>query len=362
MTRHSVKSTTSSDELREDASGVAVRKSVEDISDQSKLDMFSPPAINKTVGVVIACFEMRRVEMLIRAVQSVREQDYPSHLTVVVDHNEDLYVRLLSTLPKDVTVIRNTRSRGAAGARNTAALLANRTLLAFLDDDASARPEWLRSLVRAMDQPGVVGVGGRIIPRWQEDSPRWFPPELGWAVGASIAPDGTDDFPVRNVWSGNMIVDRKAFQAVNGFRENLSKIGGAAQPEDTELCLRLSAVYGSAGQWRMVPSALVDHHVPAHRATLRYVVRRCWWEGTGKIRMRAMMDDRKRALTDEKTYLSRTIPRAVGAGVVESMRSRRPDGLLRSGTIVLGVSAAILGAATAGIGDAFARRQREISA
>ena len=122
-----------------------------------------------------------------------------------------------------------------------------------------------------MDQPGVVGVGGRILPRWQEGCPRWFPPEFGWVVGTSIADARKGIFPVRNVWSGSMMVDREAFQKVDGFREYLSKVGGAARPEDTELCLRLSHVYGTAGQWLMVPSALVEHYVPAHRTTLRYV-------------------------------------------------------------------------------------------
>ena len=170
------------------------------------------------------------------------------------------------------------------------------------------------------------------------------------------------DFPVRNVWAGSMMVEREAFQAVNGFRERLSKVGDASQPEDTELCLRISHAYNTEGQWLMVPSALVEHHVPVHRTTLRYVMGRCWSEGAGKVRMRAIADDRKRALADEKRYLSQTIPRAVGAGVLESLRSRSPDGLMRSGTILLGVGAAILGAVTAGIGAAFTRHEQGGSA
>ena len=169
---------------------------------------------------------------------------------------------------------------------------------------------------------------------------------------------GDEDFPVRNVWSGSMMVEREAFQTVNGFREELSKIRASAQPEDTELCLRLSHVYNTKGQWLMVPSALAEHYVPAHRTTLRYVVHRCWSEGAGKVRMRAMVADRSRALADEKTYLSKTIPRAVRTGMLESLLSRSSDGLMRSGTILLGVGAAILGAITAGIGAAFTRQER----
>lgn len=349
----------SCDELNAEVDGISAHGSVRGAARPSSGEAIPAIAVSRTVGAVVACFDLQRMRLLMQAIQSVLEQDYPSELTVVVDHNEELYLRLLSELPENVSVIRNTRSRGAAGARNTAALASDCGLVAFLDDDARARPGWLRSLVCAMDEPGVVGVGGRIIPGWQEGRPRWFPPEFGWVVGASIANDSAKAFPVRNVWAGSMLVDREAFQAVNGFRESLSKVGGASQPEDTELCLRISHAYGAAGRWLMVPSALVEHHVPMHRTTLRYVMDRCWSEGTGKVRLRAIADDRKQALADERRYLSRTVPRAVGAGVLQSLRSRNPDGLMRSGTLLLGIGAAMLGALTAGIRVARTRNSRE---
>ena len=341
---------------------VSVLEGIRDAEDKLLAEKLTIPACKRTVGVIIACYDAKRMSLLAQAIQSVRGQDYPNKLTIVVDYNEGLYHRLVDTVPADVSVIRNSRARGASGARNTAALTSDCALLAFLDDDARAQPGWLRSLVQAMDQPGVVGVGGRILPRWQEECPRWFPPELGWVVGATIASSGTKAFQVRNVWSGSMMVDRQAFQAVQGFREDLCKVGQAAEPEDTELCLRLSHTYGASGKWLFVPSALVEHYVPAQRATLHYVVNRCRAEGAGKIRMRAFAADRKRALADEKMYLSRTIPDAVRAGVLQSMRSRRPDGLMRSGTILLGVGAAILGAILASIGAALVRHEQRETA
>jgi len=72
--------------------------------------------------------------------------------------------------------------------------------------------------------------------------------------------------------------------------------------------------------------------------------------------LRSMVADRGQALSDEKTYLTRAIPRALGIGVLQSIRRRRPDGLMRSGTILLGVGAAVLGAIVTGLGAAFDRR------
>jgi glucosyl-dolichyl phosphate glucuronosyltransferase len=342
-------------ELHEDTGIALALRSVQNPTDQRQPRIVPLTTSDPTVGVVIACFDLQRMSLLMRAIESVCDQDYPNKLTVVVDYNEELYYRVVNAVPKNVSIMRNTRSRGAAGARNTAALVSDCALIAFLDDDACAKAAWLRSLVCAMDRPGVVGVGGRILPRWQKERPRWFPPEFGWVVGASIVGAGEGIFPVRNVWSGSMMVDREAFQKVDGFREDLSKVGGAARPEDTELCLRLSHVYGTSGQWLMVPSALVEHYVPAYRTTLRYVLTRCWAEGAGKAQLGAMAADRSRALVDEKIYLSKEIPRAFGAGVLQSLRLRKVDGLMRSGTILLGVTAAIFGAIVASVGAALAR-------
>jgi glucosyl-dolichyl phosphate glucuronosyltransferase len=347
------------DELHEDLGVETELPRIRGLADRSETDSVMLSSPDRTVDVVIACFDARRMSLLKQAIQSVRDQEYPNKLTVVVDYNEDLYMQVLSAVSTDVSVMRNVRSRGAAGARNTGALKSDCDLVAFIDDDACAHAGWLRPLVCAMEQTGVVGAGGRILPRWQQKPPRWFPPEFGWVIGTSILDVEEGTLPVRNVWSGNMIVDRQSFQRVGGFREDLSKVGRASRPEDTELCLRLSYVFGSAGQWLMVPSALVDHYVPAQRATMRYVLNRCWAEGSGKVQLRTMADNRSQALADEKIYLSRAVPHAIGAGVLASLRTRSADGLLRSGTILLGIAAALIGALVAGLGSALSRNAKE---
>jgi GT2 family glycosyltransferase len=311
----------------------------------SKLE--STVSTEKTVAVIIPCFDSGRLGLVLRAIQSVHSQDYPHNLIIVVDYNEDLYEQVQVSVPDQVVVMRNERSKGAAGARNTAALDSKADLLAFLDDDAIAERGWLRTLVQAMDYPNTVGVGGRLIAGWQTDRPRWFPDELGWVVGTSFPEQNSEPYFVRNVWAGSMMVDSSAFQTVNGFREDLSKVGLLAQPEDTELCLRISRAFGPAGQWMMVPSALAEHYVPQHRAKLKYVITRCWSEGTGKVRMRMVTVGDNQVLRDEKAYIRSTIPRAVKTEILSSLRSRNSDGLLRAGTMMLGITTAGIAACVA---------------
>lgn len=298
------------------------------------------------VTVVIACYTLQRWSSLLRAIDSVRAQTYANDLIVVVDHNDALFDRLRDTCPADVAIVRNAGPQGVSSARNTAALGAATELVAFLDDDAYAEPDWLERLVAAAARPGAVGAGGRIVPAWHSRSPRWFPHEFGWVVGESMPSRDDTTRRVRNVWSASMLVRRDVFTATGGFRVGFGKVGDASEPEDTELCLRMAAIAPDA-HWLFVPDAVIHHEVPSQRETWSYFLRRCWLEGRGKARLAAVAPDRDHALSAERTHVRHTLPRAV----VQALRDvARGDlaGIGRATAIVAGLVAAGLAFTLAG--------------
>ena len=191
-----------------------------------------------TVSVVIAAFSMERWNDLRAAVASVLTQTVPVLETIVViDHHPELLAKARSELP-GVTVIPARGGRGASVARNTGVAASHGELVAFLDDDAVASPRCLEAFLCHFTDPNVVGVGGRLSPLWATSRPRWFPPEFDWTVGASYLGMPTSAAPVRNVWSTNMAIRRRAFDLVGGFRDDFGKVGARSRPEDTDLCLR----------------------------------------------------------------------------------------------------------------------------
>ena len=167
-------------------------------------------------------------------------------------------------------------------------------VVAFLDDDACATPDWLEALIVHFADPAVAGVGGRVDPLWATARPSWFPGEFDWTVGASYSGMPETTAQVRNVWSNNMALRRAAFDAAGGFREDFGKVGAASRPEDTELCLRVTS-----GSWLYEPTSAVAHWVPAQRATLRYFLRRCFDEGKGKAEI-AVMDGAANSTSAER--------------------------------------------------------------
>lgn len=296
------------------------------------------------VCVVIAAHDLRRWRHTRAAVRSVLEQDVEAHCVVVVDHNPGLLERCRRQWPH-VTVLPNRYEQGASGSRNTGVEVGDADLVAFLDDDAVARPGWLSALVQAMEDPAAVGAGGMILADWEIAAPRWFPPEFNWAVGATV-PDlvgGTSPLPrvVRNVWSGNMILRRDAFERIGGFRLGFGKVGERSRPEDTDLCLRAAAESG--GHWLFAPDAVVDHHVPASRATFRFFVTRAYREGGGKIAMSRVLG-RAPVLPEERDYMVKVIPLGLRRAMSQA-RHGEASAMLRAACLVTGSAAAGVGAA-----------------
>ncbi|MCA2214979.1 glycosyltransferase family 2 protein [Jidongwangia harbinensis] len=292
------------------------------------------------VSIVIPTHSELRWESLSRTVASARaQQRAATEIIVVVDHNPALYRRALRELT-GVTVLENVYARGASGTRNTGAFQTRTPLIAFLDDDTVADPGWLGHLIAPLTDPAVVGAGGGIAPAWEGDRPRWLPDELLWTVGVSYTGMPTSTAVIRNVWSASMIVRRDVFVAVGGFRIGFGKLGEQNRPEDTELCLRMSAASG--GHWMYVPAAIIDHDVPHGRSTFRFLMRRCYAEGRGKVQMAGLLP-RTQKLGAERDYVRRVLPRAVARNLLAASHGRGMFHALRAATVVAAVAAAGLG-------------------
>jgi GT2 family glycosyltransferase len=293
----------------------------------------SPATGLPAVSVVICSYAEERWDLLMGALDSVRRQTVvPQQTIVVVDYNMELYKRLIFTVP-DVVIVENTGPKGLSGARNTGAGMANAEIVAFLDDDAEAAPDWLERLAALYDDPDVLAVGGRVMPRWEVGRPGYFAEELDWIVGCTYRGMPTVATEVRNVIGANMSFRAEVLNRVGGFNTALGRQGALPLGcEETELCIR--AVIGAPGA-RVVyePAALVHHYVPAGRGSLNYMLSRSWSEGISKAQVSRVVGH-KRALGPERRYVRQVLPRAVFAGWRGWIRGKDPAGLGRAGAII----------------------------
>jgi glycosyltransferase involved in cell wall biosynthesis len=291
------------------------------------------------VSVVICAYTEKRWDDTLAAVESVERQRLaPREIILVVDHNRPLYERLLAALP-DVMVVENREAQGLSGGRNSGIAVACGEIVAFLDDDALAAPDWLKFLVDPYSEPDVMGVGGLTEPLWAGGRrPSWFPDEFDWVVGCSYRGLPVTVSPVRNLMGGNASFRREVFSVAGGFR---SGIGRSANPrplgcEETELCIRW-AQRRPGSVFVFDSRAVTWHRVPADRTRFRYFRARCYAEGLSKALVASSVGATD-GLASERHYVTRTLPSGVLRGMADALHGR-PAGLARSSAIAFGLAA-----------------------
>jgi len=145
---------------------------------------------------------------------------------------------------------------GPAEKRDLALKYAEGDILAFLDDDAYPRSDWLTKAVKHFENPQVAAVGGPAVTPpsdslWQRASGAVFESKLGGGKFTYRYAPGpmqeVDDFP-----SVNLLVRKEDFSQIGGFDSHYWP------GEDTKLCHDL--VYKLGKKIIYDPDVLVWHH------------------------------------------------------------------------------------------------------
>jgi GT2 family glycosyltransferase len=306
-------------------------------------DNLRSPRVGKTTASIIICaYAEQRWAALLEAVESIEHQTHgASEVIVVIDHNPELLSRARSALPH-AQVIESEGAPGLSAARNSGVSVAGGEIIAFLDDDAIAAPTWLEEIVRAFEDPEVIGVGGVADPKWSEGAaPGWLPSEFYWVIGCSYRGLPAETSPIRNPIGATMSFRSSVFDRVGGFSDGIGRVGRTPLGcEETEFSIRARKAFPE-GAVLHVPAARVEHLVTPERTGWSYFRSRCWAEGLSK----ALVTDEagaSDALSSELTYTLKTLPTGVLHGFGDALRGD-PAGLQRSLAIIAGFSITLAG-------------------
>ncbi len=298
-------------------------------SDNEKMEAFD-------ISVIICAYSEERWDALVAAIESVQQQTLPpEEIIVVIDHCPGLMTRVRQQV-RGVITAENMGVRGLSGARNSGIALTKSQIIAFLDDDAIAAPDWLTLLSEKFSDPQVLGVGGTVTPLWLDNFPAWFPEEFHWVVGCTYRGMSRSGQTIRNPVGASMALRREVFKVVGGFRSGIGRVGmRPAGCEETELCIR-ARQHWPRSVFLFQPQATVFHRVPGKRASWRYFCERCYAEGLSKAivsRYAGAAD----SLASERTYILCTLPQGIVRGLSDAFVLRDLAGLARAGAIVLGL-------------------------
>lgn len=301
------------------------------------------PLTAPQISTIICCYNEYRWADLLAAIQSIRQQTItPLEIIVVIDHNPNLFAKAQARL-SGVRIIENNQSPGLSGARNCGVMAARGNIVAFLDDDALAAPDWLAQLLAAYDQqPSVLGVGGAIVPVWADDRPSWFPEEFDWVVGCTYSGLPQTTAPVRNLIGCNMSIRRDLFNAGSAFQTELGRVAGRPLGcEETEFCIQAHQRQPD-GVWLYQPQARVWHRVSPDRSNWHYFTARCYGEGLSKAKV-ARRVGHGPALAAERDYVGHTLRRSILRNLAAVWQRGDFSGLIRAVSISIGLSLTLTG-------------------
>lgn len=255
--------------------GLAVRHSREDTEDS---------VLQPSVSVVIPVLD--RAEDLRKCLESLHQLNYPQEqleIIVVDDGSRDASPQVAQEFGARVVHTGGT-GRGPAAARNAGVAVASGDILAFIDSDCTASPEWLNELLPSFATEEVAAVGGwvdglnskRALDRYET-----VMSSLNLGARERCGKEGNDTFYLP---SCNLLVKRKAFLIVGGFREDLH-VG-----EDVDLTWRLR---DCAYKIIYLPKGRVCHN---HRSRLWPFMKRRFDYGTSEGTLQALHPLRRKKM------------------------------------------------------------------
>jgi len=171
-------------------------------------------------------------------------------------------------------------NRGASAARNRGIAAARAPVIAFVDDEVRAAPDWVRAAWRSLAcHPEVDCIGGRIEPRWPAHPPAWLTTRLFGPLALQIGRDDGAYYDREHasacLMSANFVCRASILRELGGFSPQFMR------DEDRELNLRL----WRAGKRGIYDDSLVTYaQVQPERLTRRY--HRSWHAVTGESHAR----------------------------------------------------------------------------
>lgn len=294
------------------------------------------PGSHLTASVIVCAYTLDRWPELQSAVASIREQTIPVYeIILVIDHNQELFDQATKAFP-DLMVVENRDERGLSGARNSGIAHSTGQVIAFMDEDAAADPDWIETLLAGYRNPKVVGVGGYVAPAWEIPAPNWLPEEFNWVVGCSYKGLPLTTAVVRNPIGCNMSFRREEIASAGGFRNGIGRVGVVPVGcEETEAAIRIRQ-HKPDSVYLYNPGAVVHHKVPAWRLTWRYFTRRCYAEGLSKALISRYIGSRD-GLSSERSYVATVLSRGVLAGVKQTLSEHSLTGIKRAAAILAGL-------------------------
>jgi glucosyl-dolichyl phosphate glucuronosyltransferase len=245
------------------------------------------------ISVILCTYN--RCEYLRKVLDSIAGSVLPDSVeweVLVIDNNSidqtpEIAKEFAARYPGRFRYISEPR-QGKSHALNTGIRESRGDVLAFVDDDVTVQPTWLRNLTQALDGSEWAGAGGRTLLAERFVPPRWLALTGDHGLGGVLAAMfDLGDEPCeleQPPYGANMAYRKEMFAKHGPFRTDMGPSADRNIPrpnEDTEFGRRIMA---AGERLRYEPSAVVYHPVPKNRIRKDYFL--TWWFDYGRASIR----------------------------------------------------------------------------
>lgn len=235
---------------------------------------------------VVVCTSGR--EFLGRCIESLEDQTFSDYEVIIV-HNDDLSTehnfRSLAVEEDNLSIMRNKGMQKSEG-----------DVIAFIDDDAVARENWLENIMESYEQEGTDCVGGKIVPDFEtqvpDDLKRVDRHILYGMLGLTFA-EYEESTRIKSplLWGCNISFRKQVLEEIGPFPKELGRKEGKLL-SDEERYLQIKAMDNGYGIV-FNPDAVVKHRIYEEQLNEQYFLKRSVWQGISEVKRLEIEDQLK---------------------------------------------------------------------
>lgn len=217
------------------------------------------------ISVCMCTYKRETLDKTLRSLCAQVMPDACSLEIVIVDNDIDASGRNICEKYQQSQSVVDIRyfingERNLSAVRNTSIEQARGELLAFIDDDEWADPDWIEALYSAIDKYNADAVFGKVNVIYPDSAPLWIVQgdmfgKDRHSTGAVLSKGATSNAMLKPDW-----VNSKGFR----FDSRFGKSGG----EDTDFFHR---IHNAGGKLVFDNAAVVSETVEEHRLNLEYL-------------------------------------------------------------------------------------------
>jgi glucosyl-dolichyl phosphate glucuronosyltransferase len=245
------------------------------------------------ISVIVPTYN--RATLLNKTLTSLSAQEYPKedYEIIVVDNSStDNTKEVVHNFAISHASVRYVYAGnpGLHNARHAGAEAAKGEILLYIDDDVLTEKKLLLEIVKIYSAPDVGCVGGKILPLWESEPPKWIH-QISKSY-LSILDDEEGPKEVKWIYGCNFAIRKDLLFKLEGFNPD-----GFCDPKmwwyrgDGEYGL-LEKVHQSGHKVLYTPNAIVWHFIPQNRLTLEYFKERAFKGGIEASYRKYRMSDK----------------------------------------------------------------------